>query len=56
MLTEPSQSLSQLVLINKARVVPVVGPEDVLPVRDVFPHPSKLVEVHPTFVFSVKHG
>lgn len=56
LLTESSQSLSELVLINKARVVPVVGPEDVLPVCDVFPHPGKLVKVHSTFIFSVEHG
>lgn len=55
LLTKSSQSLSELVLINKARVIPVVGPEDILPVCDIFPHPSKLVEVHAAFIFSVKH-
>lgn len=56
LLTKSSQRLSELILINKSRIVSVVGPEDVLPVCDVFPHPSKLVEVHSTFIFSIKHG
>lgn len=56
LLTKSSQSLPELVLVNEAGVVPVVGPEDVLPVRDVLPHTGKLVEVHPTFVLPVEHG
>lgn len=56
LLTKSSQCLSELVLINKSRIVSVVGPEDVLPVCDIFPHPSKLVEVHSPFILSVKHG
>lgn len=56
LLTKPSQSLPELVLVDEARVVPVVGPEDVLPVRDVLPHAGKLVEVHPAFVLPVEHG
>lgn len=56
MLTESSQCLLKLVLVDEARVVSVVGAEDVLPVRDVLPHSGKLVEVHPSFVLPVKHG
>lgn len=56
LLTESSQCLFKLILVNEAGVVPVVGPEDVLPVRDVLPHSGKLIEVDPTFVFPVEHG
>lgn len=56
LLTESSQRLSELVLIDEAGVVPVVGPEDVLPVCDVLPHAGELVEVHPAFIFPVEHG
>lgn len=56
LLTKSSQRLSELVLIDKSRIVSVIGPEDVLPVCDIFPHPSELVEVHSPFIFSVKHG
>lgn len=56
MLTESSQCLLKLVLVDEARVVSVVGAEDVLPVRDVLPHTRKLIEVHPSFVLPVKHG
>lgn len=56
LLTKSSQSLPELVLVDEARVVPVVGAEDVLPVRDVLPHAGELVEVHPAFVLPVEHG
>lgn len=56
LLTKSSQRLPELVLVDEARVVTVVGSEDVLPVGDVLPHTGKLVEVHPAFVFPVKHG
>ena len=55
-LTESGQCLFELIFVDEAGVVPVVGPEDVLPVCDVLPHASKLVEVHATFVFPVEHG
>lgn len=54
--TESSQRLFELVLVDEAGVVPVVVPEDVLPVCDVLPHAAELAEVHPAFVFPVKHG
>lgn len=56
LLTESSQRLPELVLINEAWIVSVVGPEDVLPVGDVLPYAGKFVEVHPTFIFPVEHG
>lgn len=56
LLTKSSQSLPELVLVDEARVVPVVGTEDVLPVGDVLPHAGELVEVHPAFVLTVEHG
>lgn len=46
----------ELVLVDHARVVPVVRAEDVLPVRDVLPDTSELTEVHAGLVLSVKHG
>lgn len=56
LLTKSSQSLPELILVDEARVVPVVGAEDVLPVRDVLPNAGELVEVHPAFVLPVEHG
>lgn len=56
LLTKSSQRLFELILIDEAGVVPIVGPEDVLPVCDVLPHAGKLIEVHAAFIFSVEHG
>lgn len=50
------KGLSQLLLVNVARVVSVKGAEAILPVSHVLPQSAKLLKVDWATVFSVEHS